>query len=648
MRIFFFNFLKIKVFALLFINCTFGQNAFNDALFLVTMYDSLKENTDTNLTDIRNKYVGFYENPTYAITTDTREIYKLKSSIGYQDPGAGDNQFISTLNPFTGKLETDLYDGLTKYIAEEFRKGVTIEYMRVFEKTIGEYGELKIMFPKTYMLLKNLDPIKFGDLGSEWKETFNDDLKYLLENIINYIENSEDQKYAGITCKYIDETLISNLKKDNLFNCIYLTLDISNKIINKYHPVDLFNYLDNKYYVDQSTANDTRIVFGDIIHGLNLIQLNLRENSDIDNVKGTWITYEKFYQLLKPKLNGKGIQMFVMLLYNQDKEYWNKMKFNPKDFEIIMKNKIVPIFTIITKIQGYLNDDKLYDKGFVDFVQLILDLFVESEKLDDKEKIFKKSELEVAQITLDVYKSIHRKDYHNLVSNSIILIKKILTNVDPKLSENSKFLKIITSVSKYGEFMTGIVNAKNSDETKEVIYKFVAPSSSYLEKRTTPFTFSLSSHPGIFTGIDRLNNNDGWISGLTLPIGFECSFGFEDVYTDTKGDIITYKKALISNDEHKSGFSLSFFLQLIDIGAIFNFRLLDNSTTELPQDIKLHQIFSPGGSINVGLYNKALTFGFGYQLAPKLRKISENGFETEEKSDRIFLRLSWDLPLFIF
>ena len=138
------------------------------------------------------------------------------------------------------------------------------------------------------------------------------------------------------------------------------------------------------------------------------------------------------------------------------------------------------------------------------------------------------------------------------------------------------------------------------------------------------------------------------ISGLTLPIGFECYLGFEDSYIDIKGDPIVDKFDLEEDGDHKSGISISFFLQLIDLGAVFNFRLLDNSTTELPEDIKLHQIFSPGGSINVGLYNKALTFGFGYQLAPKLRKISENGIEIEGKSDRIFMRLSWDLPLFIF
>ena len=45
-------------------------------------------------------------------------------------------------------------------------------------------------------------------------------------------------------------------------------------------------------------------------------------------------------------------------------------------------------------------------------------------------------------------------------------------------------------MNSFGEFMTGIVNASDSDEAKEVIASFVAPSNTFIQKRSTIHSFS--------------------------------------------------------------------------------------------------------------------------------------------------------------
>ena len=187
-----------------------------------------------------------------------------------------------------------------------------------------------------------------------------------------------------------------------------MTLDISNKLINKFKGADLFNYLDIKYYDKNYTVKnfDVRKDFGTLVHGLNLIQFNLREikkQSDNGSAK-TWNNYEKFYQLYNTK-NYIGVKYFIGILYHQDKNYWDNTGIDfhrPKD---ILDSTVAPIFSILMKLQNLDNDDKLYDKGYSEFIQLVFDVIIESQKIN-KIELFNENTLQVTQSTIDIYKSI--------------------------------------------------------------------------------------------------------------------------------------------------------------------------------------------------------------------------------------------------
>jgi hypothetical protein len=97
--------------------------------------------------------------------------------------------------------------------------------------------------------------------------------------------------------------------------------------------------------------------------------------------------------------------------------------------------------------------------------------------------------------------------------------------------------------------------------------------------------------------------------------------------------------------------SVSLFAPLLDVGAIAEFRL-KNDSTELDESIKLGNIFSPGAYIVYGFgANIPLAIGIGGQYGPGLFKVegndtggTRNVYKNPEWRWNIFLAV--DIPLF--
>ena len=221
---------------------------------------------------------------------------------------------------------------------------------------------------------------------------------------------------------------------------------------------------------------------------------------------------------------------------------------------------------------------------------------------------------------MNIYDNARKKDYNNTIYYTIGILNELLAT-------NNSYLEVINTIENYGSFMTNVINSKNSDEVKEIIKKHAAPPTSFILKREYQRTLSITGQPGYFISTEKLDGSKqkfGFVSGITLPIGFEATF-------KTK------------HGKENSG-SIGIFAQVIDLGAVLNFRVSD-STSTLPDKIEFAQIFSPGGSITYGFKNSPLTIGLGYQYTPQLRKITlDNGNEIYPNGHRIFLRMAWDIP----
>ena len=94
--------------------------------------------------------------------------------------------------------------------------------------------------------------------------------------------------------------------------------------------------------------------------------------------------------------------------------------------------------------------------------------------------------------------------------------------------------------------------------------------------------------------------------------------------------------------------SLTAFGSLFDIGAMFSYRFNDenNQAGDLPA-IKLENIWSPGAYLIYGFGDDLpISFGFGVQKGPLVRKVDSNVYNISQTSaTRFTLFLSVDIPL---
>lgn len=517
--------------------------------------------------------------------------------------------------------QTNILDGLTKYYAEEFKKAQLLTYMQTFESTIGQVGELQVLFPNTYMKLKNTDPSKFPELGDEYKEIFGQDLKDLIDNLIRHVENHKSTDPLETKLKFLNYLNTTNIKDEPYYGSLKLSVDISSKLAKNYHPVDLFNYLDEIYYEESYLTSATNLdeKLGLIIHGVNLLQRNLLDTAKTKSgqFSNVWLNHEEFN-----KINTiSEWNFFSGLLYQQDKEFFKKLFFTPKNLSIStdeirsIREIYINLLSSLNQIQEYrdnLSEDNL-NGNYIEYMKIVTNVFEGANYLKADISRF----IRLSNYSLQVYDNARSKDY----SNSIHYVTLILNEF---LDTNSTYLKTMQQIDHYGTFMTDVINSEDSDEVKEVIKKHAAPPASFILKREYASTFSITGQPGYFLSTENLNDNWGFVSGITLPMGFEYSIKLERGQENSP--------------------SLGFFAQLIDLGAILNFRVSDSAST-LPNKVEFAQIFSPGGSLTYGFKNSPVTLGLGYQYTPELRVITLNsGNETYPNGHRFFLRLAWDIP----
>lgn len=633
-----------------------AQNAYYDALFFKTISkDGLTEIEKSNgkgifLTDEEITQIGyakdFLDNPFKDFSTEF-DVSSVRSALnkynrafaftgGMGFNGGGALGIIA--NAISGDFslsaedQTKVLDGLTKYYAEEFKKAQLLTYMQTFESTIGEVGELQVLFPNTYEKLKNTNPSKFPELGDEYKEIFSQDLKALLDNLINHVENHKNTDALEGKLKFLNSTNTALIKSKPYYGSLKLSADISSKLVNNYHPVDLFNYLDGTYYKPSYLTSASKLdeKLGLIIHGVNLFQKNLLDTTKTKSTQfsNVWLNYEEFN-----KINTlEEWKFFAGLIYQQDKEYFKKIIFDPTivnfDFSKSemekIKNVYVSILSSLNIIQEFRNsfDEDALNNNYVEYMEIVLDVFQEIIKTEaferagfDYDDISKF--LKISDYTLQIYDNARSNDY----SNSIYYVTLILNEI---LDANATYLETMQQIDQYGTFMTDVINSENSDEVKEVIKKHAAPPASFILKREYAKTFSITGQPGYFISTENIEGNWGFVSGISLPMGFE------------------YTWKLKKGQENSSSFGI--FAQLIDLGAMLNFRVSD-STSTLPEKVEFSQIFSPGGSLTYGFNNSPLTIGLGYQYTPELRQVTlENGNEVYSKGHRIFLRFAWDIP----
>ncbi|GAA3592144.1 hypothetical protein Q4Q39_05445 [Flavivirga amylovorans] len=645
-----------------------AQNAYYDALkidFLEEKYKEFKSKAGISATEIntietqilkdKNNYDSFLATP-FSIALSKENIESIRKSIVINDLGviAFSSNFVAladqAANPATSNLfsipvsaQSAIIDGTAKFLAERFKEDITTLYINKFREKLESIPELKALYPKTFSFLKTADVFNYRSLGNDFKEAFEEDLKNILSNLGIYINDNANLKAKLIASK--------------VYYPFDFTLALSDKLINGYHPVEILDYLESRYKSNPDVGFSN---YYNITHGLNILQKNLqRKKSDepsqsIELVKPFENIWLRFSDLKKINTADK-IKYFTALIYNQDRNYFsNVLKIDANNVYDFFNNTIYPIAGILNDIENIQSKGKSMTAD--DYVGVMSNTLKLLKYINGKEEIgFRVGEikftgkdgeeviidvLDLMDKMVDLYKSIQNKDYGYIVTNGLYVTEKILLASG---ESKANIIKVTQVVSKYGGFMVDVVTADNSDEVKDAIKKNVTKFS-FLDKRNSLFSLTISGHPGIYGGVEELtkNNTSQANFGITAPIGFEFMWGFRTC-KGTKNK----QYAFVNEDDtikYLSGHAWSIFVSFADIGAAFNYRLNDTES-ELPQELTFKQIFSPGVSINYGFRNSPITLGAGIQYSPELRKVTVENIETGSNSLRAMLRLSWDIPL---
>lgn len=542
--------------------------------------------------------------------------------------------FFGGNSSLSADQQTKIIDGLTKYFAEEFRKAQLITYMQDFKKMSEKAPELTVLFPLTIKKLSTADPAKFPELGDEYKTIFNEDLKNLPETLIKYIRDYNETSGSEIDSKFLvlNRKNIDAIKASPSYAYFYLASDIGLKLTNNFHPVDLLDYLDNEYYRAELIARHDKPIekLYLTLHGINLLQRNLRDTtaSSKDQFSNVWINLSELRKLD----NGIKWNYFAGLLYQQDRAFFDEFFFSGvnKTLQGISDDDIKKVRDITNNMLTALNEIKTFranltekniEDNFVGYMKLMIKTVTSSSFLARLD--YNQNELDrfvrLSDYALNLYDNARKKDFSNTIYYTTQVLQEFITLDDDN--------KVLLSMEKYGSFMADVVNSEDSDQVKEVIKKHAAPPTSFILKREYPFTLSFTGQPGYFISAEKLtgdNQKFKFVSGISLPLGFEASFK-------------------VKRGRENAG-SINLFAQLIDIGAILNFRL-DDSTSTLPDQVNFKQLFSPGGALTYGFKNSPLVLGVGYQFTPELREVTQNGNQVYENGHRIFLKVAWDIPL---
>ncbi len=194
-----------------------------------------------------------------------------------------------------------------------------------------------------------------------------------------------------------------------------------------------------------------------------------------------------------------------------------------------------------------------------------------------------------------------------------------------KNKNNIDSLKLLSTfvekVSPYVLFMGNMVEAKTEEQVKSALENVILPvGSSTVKKYTREWgNISIQSYLGAYYTLSSSSSNvqSTWTDkfGVIAPIGISWTPGF-----------LSWQR----------GGSLSVFASLLDIGAIVDYKLTQDSTIAdngskepvISKDykIQLGQIFSPGGFLVYGFpWNLPLSLGIGAQYGPGLSKIDAGG-----------------------
>lgn len=630
-------------------------------------YDALKlvdKNTSSQTKiEILNAYkVDATKNP---------YLKEIKEQNEAEIQGGGAAAFFSSL----GNTDVTYFAaGLARFLAERTKEELNEAFFSKMKKQLNAYPELKTAFPKTASFLDIIETYSYASIIQVLKEAFETDVQNLPDNLYNL--------------KNLDETNCNSaaLKKNQLTDCqarleklklffesqygrwIGLGMFTVKESFQASNPAALLKSITEsdelagvkKFSKDNSKYTDYNVAAS--IELSNLISQSLISKTE----NQVWVNPSDLTSLFKIK---DAFKAYLGLLLAHEQMEASKTDFyksdnrliefqqilvdnygNFQDFQSLIKNSYTAfnatnnaVKKMISATDRLIEADpqSLYDyyKTFTASLKPIARNPILNKILgyttDNIGVTYDKIE-QYLNPSVDMAYHISTKKYSAAIYDATILLSNLKTTDD-------KYKPVIKSFVKYGTLISTVASAQSSDEVKKALEASVLPVGSSSIKRNSAWSISINSYVGGFWGKAKTDGQDTiWSNdrrsytvknsryttfGLYAPIGVSFSLG------------------------SKWGGGISLTPQLLDLGALVNFYLLNGDETALPQNftVRLSNIFAPGGQIGFNIPKTPLTLAVGGQFVPALYKTDQISTTSEIVASNAFRwhgALVVDIPMY--
>lgn len=527
---------------------------------------------------------------------------------------------------------TTVVDGVARFLVKRTKQELTSAFFEDFERELDKQKDLQKLFPSTFTILKAAkDEIyNYQAYLTSLQEAFQNDLDSFLANGYNWTKST-------------DGAIIIKLRENKpVYNGLKAAFFVGKELDHGEHPGAVLNALT---LLDPQT--DEGIAFNEIhanlfpsLQTLNLFSQSLRSKSG----DRYWISADEF----RAFENLKFLQLYFGLIYQQVLNAQPAICFARASGDpICLKDVLTNIGTgniQFEKLKAAIAFLKTRLSGVEQQVQTLVNS--ETRRVSDYGNLAQTlvSAVQAAPRNLfagdaaavattgdgafyiehlqALWADIESRSYGTAIFEAYVVIEKVL-------AENDK--PLVKSFLKYGNFIATVAKAESSDEVEAAIEAIVLPPGSASIKRKTKSNISLNAYVGLSGGLEVSDGEGKAVFGVAAPIGVAFSWGKVKV-----------------KDQVTKNRSNSLFLSLVDLGAVTAYRFDDNNTAALP-DLTFSNLFAPGVYFVRGISNCPLSWGFGGQLGPQLRKIENNTAVIDDKIDysiKIFLAV--DIPLLNF
>ena len=493
----------------------------------------------------------------------------------------------SAVSALGGLNVTKLADGFAKFLANRFKKELTISFFNRFKEKLNssDVRDLRTLFKNTTEELNLIDdqfthyeaylsslrqsmeidchniPIQFRalleDPNSQLSEALRNepDFQYVMDNVLTFALELKDSIHIG--------TALGNL---NLTRNVNPVKPVSKNVMGSFQTIQLIS--EGMKNINAGPTEQYWISDNEIS--------TLLSDSTLMNI---------FFGLLaeKAKINGidfSGSSLFEIMISTEASE---------------IKGLVESMVTSIKSIEDiYDNSGNIVSAGGKD--ALAMKYFDAASSLINTSKHLKPllPEKDAAEITKfntlasninDMTRAFVTKNY----SIGLLYLSNVLTSID---SSSTAIKKVNTVLGNQGLFVAQMAESTNSDDVSNILENFAAPTGSWRDKRKAKWNIALDSYVG--PAYYDINENDRRVA-FSSPIGFSLTTPIKHV---------------------------TFMFSAIDLGPITSFRLT-NDTTQIA-NIYLKEIIAPGAFASIWLgENFPVTINLGYQQFPLLEKVGE-------------------------